>query len=121
MQRILLVDDDDSTRKVLRLMLGQLGHEVTEARNGLEAVAQYDLAPADLVITDPVMPGMDGIETILKFKQRNPRPKIIAISGGGRFNADELLAMAKHLGAQQILVKPLTLEQISAAILQVSS
>ena len=55
--RILLVDDDDSFRGMLQAMLERLGHEVAVAKNGFEAVAQYRDRPAELVITDLIMPG----------------------------------------------------------------
>ena len=116
MPRILLIEDEDSARMVLRQMLEGEGHEVIEARHGREALVLYDRVSIDIIITDIFMPAMDGIETIKELGKRKPRPKIIAISGGGSFDPDGMLDMAKHLGARQTLAKPFTSEEISAAI-----
>jgi YesN/AraC family two-component response regulator len=83
MARILLIDDDDSVRRVLRLMLGQFGHFVIEARNGTEGVELFMEANADLVITDIVMPEKEGLEVLKEIRKLSPAVKIIAIPGVG--------------------------------------
>jgi len=63
MPSILVVDDDDQIRQLIRETLEQSGYHVTEARDGKEALQQYRLAPSDLVIMDTLMPDQDGLET----------------------------------------------------------
>lgn len=81
---ILLVDDEEQTRRVIRHMLEQNGYQVLEARNGKEALTIYEHNPArmHLVITDLMMPAMDGATLIRTLRQVNPAVKTIAITGG---------------------------------------
>jgi CheY-like chemotaxis protein len=79
--RILVVDDEDQMRTMIRQMLEKSGYEVTEARNGREAICRYRERPSDVVITDLIMPEKEGIETIMEFRHEHPDVKIIAISG----------------------------------------
>jgi CheY-like chemotaxis protein len=114
--RILLIDDDALYRKMVRINLVAAGHAVTEARNGREGLAQYSLAPADLVITDIIMPDQDGIKTIVALKKRWPGAIIIAMSGGGHVSAAEYLHIAGEMGAARVLKKPFTNEALLAAV-----
>ncbi len=82
MVRILLIDDDDDFRSMLRMALEQDGYVVEEARNGLEGSQRQRTEPVDLVITDILMPEQEGLETIQALRQEFPEIKIIAISGG---------------------------------------
>ena len=116
MPRILVVDDDESFRKMLRLTLVKMGHEVREARNGLEAVALYDQEPADLVMTDVIMPEQDGLETIRLMRRAHPALKIIAMSGGGRVNATDYLRIATSMRANRVLAKPFKIEEMAAVL-----
>jgi CheY-like chemotaxis protein len=70
MADILIVDDDHSVRTSLRLMLQGLGHEIDEAQNGAEALAAFHRRPSDLIITDLLMPGMDGFEIIRSLRNQ---------------------------------------------------
>ena len=81
MARILLIDDDPMVMRTVRKMLEHAGHEVVEARNGREGEAAYDRAPADLVITDILMPEQEGIETIINLRRRHPAVRLLAMSG----------------------------------------
>ena len=112
MARILIIDDDPMIRDILRVTLEREGHEVIEAQHGLEALQHFQTAPADLVITDILMPEKDGLETIRDLRQISPTVKIIAMSGGGRTKRLNLLDAAMHLGAQRTLLKPFTIEEI---------
>ena len=116
MPKILLVDDDDALRKMLRLMLIKMGHVVREARDGQEAITMCGQEAPDLVLTDIVMPGQEGLETIFALRHSNPNVKIIAMSGGGRISSTDYLQIAKSLGARRVLAKPFSSEQLSAAI-----
>ena len=84
MARILLVEDDEAVREILRKALVLAGHEVEEAQNGNVALAAYRRQASDVVITDLVMPEKDGLETIMELRRLDPAVKVIAISGGGR-------------------------------------
>jgi YesN/AraC family two-component response regulator len=119
MARILLIDDDDSARTVLRLMLNQFGHSVVEARNGKEGMELFMHANADLVITDIVMPEKEGLEVVKEMRRMVPSVKIIAISGGGRVNPTDYLRMAKFLGAAKVLTKPISSDALIGAINEV--
>jgi YesN/AraC family two-component response regulator len=83
MARILLIDDDDALRTVLREILVHFGHTVIEARNGTEGLALFQQAPADLLITDIVMPEKEGFDVVMELRSKRPPVKIIAISGAG--------------------------------------
>jgi DNA-binding response OmpR family regulator len=115
--RILLIDDDDSFRTMLRLTLVHFGYTVIEARNGKEGIALFKEANADLVITDIVMPEKEGLEVVMELRTKQVPPvKIIAISGGARRNVSDNLHMAKLLGAAKVLAKPFSNEVLIAAI-----
>lgn len=110
MARILLIEDDDSVRTMLRLTLDHFGHTVIEARNGKEGLALFQHANIDLLITDIVMPEKEGLEVLMELRKRNPPVKIIAISGG------DYLQMAKLMGAAKVLAKPFSSDVLIAAI-----
>lgn len=116
MAKILLIDDDDSVRTMLRLMLTQFGHTVIEARNGREGLNLFQDANADLVITDLVMPETEGFEVLTKLREKLPRVKIIVISGGVKGNVTNYLDMARRLGAGQVLAKPFSNNELMTAI-----
>jgi CheY-like chemotaxis protein len=120
MPRLLLVDDDDSLRTVWKIALVKMGHEVTEARDGREAMILFEQAPPDIVITDLVMPEKDGLEMIRDLRRLHPDVKIIAISGGGRMSAANYLKIGKAMGADVVLPKPFLNEELRAAIAQLS-
>jgi CheY-like chemotaxis protein len=108
--RILLVEDDEAVRDILKKALVSSGHEVEEAENGNVALAAYRRQPCDLVITDLVMPEKDGLETILELRRMNPAVKIVAMSGGGRTlgPGQFYLESAQLFGAYRVLAKPFT-------------
>jgi CheY-like chemotaxis protein len=119
MPHILLIDDDDFLRPMLCATLEQMGHTVTEAGNGKEGLAQQAHAPADLVLTDLIMPEKDGIETIMELQKKHPGVKIIAMSGGGRMSPGNYLSIARRMGAGAVLSKPFSNDELAAAIEQV--
>jgi len=111
--RILIVDDDPDVRLVLRRMLEPDGYEIGEAGHGREALEAFGKQPFDLVITDLIMPEQEGIETIQAFHHRYPQVKIIAISGA---YGTDYLRIAKHLGAHEVMQKPLRLEAVLSTV-----
>lgn len=116
MARILVVDDEDLVRLTLRQMLEAAGHVVFEAANGRDGVALQAEQPVDLVLTDIIMPDQEGIETIVQLRRKNPRLKIIAISGGGRMKNMDFLKIAANVGADATLAKPFSTRELTEAV-----
>lgn len=114
MEQILVVDDEEILRKMIRETLELKGYKVMEAGNGMEALENYQKHPADLIIIDIIMPEKEGIETIVEFRRTYPDIKIIAMSGAG-FN-NPYLTIAKHLGADRILDKPFSSEELTHTV-----
>lgn len=118
--RILLIDDEEMVRKIVRKMLERMGHDVTEAENGRLGLEQLQVGAFDLVITDIIMPEMEGVETLMTVRSRFPDVKVIAMSGGGRTGNIDFLKAAEKLGASAILHKPFTLASLTAVLEQAS-
>lgn len=116
MARILLIEDDQAQREILRLILEKLGHSVLEAADGAEGLALFGRDGADLILTDLIMPRKEGLETIQEFRQMYPAVKIIAMSGGARVGANDYLGVAQRFGATRVLAKPFTREALMEAI-----
>jgi CheY-like chemotaxis protein len=116
MARILVIDDDEDARAVLRRMLEAAGHSVLLASNGAEGLKLQRISKSDVVITDIFMPEKEGLETIRELKDLDPEIAIIAISGGGKsLSATGSLQTAHTLGAE-VLVKPFGSANLLAAI-----
>lgn len=109
--KILVIDDDDQIRGMLKELLELEGFEVLEAKNGEEGVKLFFENPVHLIITDIIMPIKDGIETILDIKEAYPDAKIIAVSGGGWYGTAIEFDMAQKLGART-LKKPFQKKEI---------
>lgn len=122
MARILLVDDDEQFRTMLCITLQRMGHEVSEAADGSIALRLNKEDGFDLVMVDMIMPDKEGMETITEMRRLRPDLKIIAMSGGGRMNSHDILALAAGIGANKTLAKPFSQESLVAALqaLQVS-
>jgi len=112
MPRILIIDDDDLIRQMVRDVLERDGYDVEDASDGKQGLRAFMENPADLVITDLVMPEKEGIEIIIELRRDFPELKIIAISGGGTVGGSQYLDVAGKLGADKILGKPLKLRQL---------
>jgi CheY-like chemotaxis protein len=120
--KILLIDDDVMFREMLNRSLTQEGYSVTQAGDGLEAMALLREKDFDIVVTDMLMPDKQGYETIIDIKRMYPEMKIIAMSGGNRNpNAWQTLVNAKRIGADQILVKPFHLSDLKNNIQQLTN
>ena len=111
MARILIIEDDELLRDVLAKSLEQAGHVVTQASNGQAGVDLFRAEPAELVLTDLVMPVQEGVETIMQLRRYGPAVPIIAMSGGVP-NSKLYLKIAGGIGAQRILAKPFTPQQL---------
>lgn len=116
MATVLLVDDDAGIRGALTKILGVLGHDVTAASNGREALAHLGAARYDVMVTDLLMPEMDGVETIIEVRKEIDDMPIIVMSGGGRTHAKHCLKMALGLGATRSVEKPVEGLTIDAMI-----
>jgi CheY-like chemotaxis protein len=114
--RVLIIDDDEQMRLILSRVVALLGYEICLATNGLEGVRIQREKPADLVITDLIMPEQEGLETIAILKRDFPATKIIAVSGGGRIGPEAYLPTAKELGADRVFSKPFEIHEIISAI-----
>jgi CheY-like chemotaxis protein len=106
MAQILVIDDDNEFRTVLCAALEGAGHEVYQACNGREGLECYREQPVDLVLTDLIMPDIEGVETIRELRREYSNVRIIAMSGGGPTDADEFLDDADKFGAANRLQKP---------------
>jgi CheY-like chemotaxis protein len=116
MKHILLVDDDDLSRGAVHKMLERSGYDVQSTGIGQEALAWYRREQADLVITDLIMPDTDGLEMIQELRRINPAVRVLAISGGGRVDAEEYLSVARKFGAVEVLPKPFTAPELKQAV-----
>ncbi len=116
MPRILLVDDDDMSRQAVHRMLERAGFTVESTGNGHQAIESYKAGEIDLVITDLIMPEVDGLEIIQEIRRKDPAAKILAISGGGRVQAEEYLSVARKFGAVEVLPKPFASQDLKAAV-----
>ena len=105
--RVLVIDDTAEVREMINKMLSVEGYDVLEAANGKEGMQIISSEPEiELVITDLIMPEKEGIETIREIKQDYSHIKILAISGGGKIDGQNYLAIAQGMGADLTLRKP---------------
>jgi len=113
MASILVIEDDRPIRKIYRAMLENANHTVFDASNGKIGIETYKENPTDLVITDLIMPELDGIGVLmeLKLKENSPNAKIIIISGS--------IGCSDDLGADYVLYKPVCNEDLLKAVDQV--
>jgi len=116
MAKILLVEDEEGFRGLLEDILAQDNHQVTSASHGGEAIDYAKCKSYDLILTDLIMPGKDGIETIMELRVMLPKAKIIAMSGGGFGVARNYLPLAQKIGAHYSLMKPFNLKSLRDAI-----
>lgn len=114
--RVLIIDDEDNLRHILRRMLEQEKHEVVEAPNGRAGLTIFRRQPFDAVITDIIMPEKEGVETIMEMRALKKDVRIVAMSGGGRGMNLDFLKMAKQLGADATLPKPFRKEELLACL-----
>ena len=113
---ILLIDDNDQIRVLLRRGLEEAGNFVMDAANGREGLRQFRQTPVALVITDLLMPDSDGLEVTMTLRRESPHVKIIALTGGvGNLN---LLEVAKLLGAHRTMMKPIEIAELLDVVQQ---
>jgi len=116
MAKILVIDDDASTRLLLRRLLERAGHQVAEAANGDEGVASYRESRADVVITDLFMPGRDGLQTTADIRREDPDAQIVAMTAHGEEENYDFLRVAESQGAARTLRKPFAVADVLEAV-----
>jgi len=114
MASILIIDDEESVRALLRFALEAVGYEVTEAANGRQGLERYRQRPMDLVIVDMLMPVMNGLDMLLELTRQFLHAKVIAISGAGE--DQNVLDAEKLLGARQTVQKPFSMPLLLRAV-----
>ena len=116
MSTILIIDDDEQFNLMLKSALTIKGYDVDTASNGKEAKALYQSNVYDVIITDIIMPNVDGYEVILDLRRMGMSDRIIAVSGGGRTAADDYLITAKHFDVAATFKKPVDLQALRAKV-----
>lgn len=116
MAKILVIEDDDQNRQLFRAILEGAGYGVIEARDGKKGMSLVRVLAVDLVLTDILMPEMDGLECIMALKKEFPHLKIIAISGEMSNTHLDLLSLAKKLGVCRTIAKPFELAILLHAV-----
>lgn len=106
MAKVLLVEDDELVRYALSELLEEAGHQVFARENGFKIIEFIECNPVDIVITDIVMPEVDGIEVLTMMRKTFPELPVVALSGGGRISGADYLQMAEVIGAKRTIAKP---------------
>jgi len=114
--KILVIDDDEQHRTLVREILAREGHQIEEAADGAEGLRLFAKSRTDVVLTDITMPGLDGHEVISALRVARADVPIIAISGGGAAEKDDLLLHAARLGATEVIMKPFDFRQLLGAV-----
>ena len=109
---ILIIDDDEQMRLLLQRLLVDNGYQVRCAANGHEGTKMVREELPDLIITDILMPEKDGLATIIEVKKEFPQVKMVAISGGGRLEAQGYLDLAQKFGVHKIFTKPFKMNDL---------
>jgi DNA-binding response OmpR family regulator len=116
MARILIIDDDPAMRRMVARTLAGSGHDIVEANDGEEGLNLFRANPPDLVVTDILMPKLEGIMTIMEMRRETPPVAIIAMSGNGQGYGMNYLDYAKKLGADAMLPKPFRPAELMALV-----
>jgi DNA-binding response OmpR family regulator len=106
MTTILVIDDDLQMRRQMVEILTTAGYDTFEAKDGREGVRMFSLLQPELVITEIVMPGMDGLEIIGDLRRERRRVPIIAVSEGRVGRGRHYLELARMFGADAVITKP---------------
>ena len=113
---VLLVDDDEKVRGLLRRRLEAAGYSVVESSSAEEALTRYQAAPPDVVFTDIVLPGKSGLQLISDLEKKFPGARVVAMSGAFESDVPGLLRRSKEVGAVYGLPKPFTTGQMLEAV-----
>jgi CheY-like chemotaxis protein len=113
-----VVDDESEIRHFVRVVLAHAGYSVREGKDGKDALEKLRIQSADLLITDLIMPDMDGIELIRSAHDRGLAVTIVAISGA---RDATYLKLARHLGADYVLNKPFTIDELQRLLTEIAT
>jgi len=113
MARVLLVDDAAFMRMRCAKLLNEKGYEVVEAADGLEALDKYRQHSPDAVLLDITMPNMDGIETLRRLMEIDPRARVAMVTAMGQ---QSMVIEALKSGARDFVVKPFDASRVLAAV-----
>lgn len=126
MAKIIVIDDEEDIRNVLKQVLERGGYDVAVAESGKEGLELLQAEGADLVITDVIMPGMDGVSLTREIREKFRDTRILVISGGGNvapqsyepgaISTTAFLSSAKNAGADQTMTKPFDREELMRII-----
>ena len=114
MPRILIIDDDAAVRATIRHLLERAGYEILEAGDGREGSRMLD--GVDLVITDLLMPEVDGVNLLGMIRREGLTVPVIAMSGGGKVDSKSYLDVARALGAFATIAKPFELDHLLSTV-----
>jgi len=109
MKKILVVDDEESVRIILKQMLEQGGYSAEVASDGAEALDKLKADNYHMIITDINMPGMDGVELLKKSKELFPKLPVIFVTGFGK---DKIILQAMKLGLSNYIEKPFKMDDV---------
>ena len=110
--KVLIIDDDPALLRLMSMAFQAAGFATVAADNGRNGIRMASALRPDLVVTDIVMPDIEGIGAIRAIKQGARPPKVIAISGAGRGRGADYLSWARHLGADEVLAKPFRMSEL---------
>ncbi len=117
MARILVIDDNSDIHLILDEVLTEDGHTVDCADDGKLGLALAEKHRYDLIITDIIIPNMDGIEVITEIKKRSPEVQIIAMTGGSKkLDKNLITCIANAMNVQKVIGKPLDLNELLATV-----
>lgn len=111
-RKVLIIDDDPALLRLMAMAFQAAGFSTVAADNGRTGIRMAGVHKPDLVVTDIVMPDIEGIGAIRAIKQGPRPPKVIAISGAGRSRGADYLSWARHLGADEVLAKPFRMSEL---------
>lgn len=115
--KILLIDDDEAVLRAMEKTLKRMTeHDVTTISSGKKAKIELKKQSFDLIVTDIIMPDIEGFELINHITTSFPESKIIAISGGGKIAGDQYLTVAGKIGAEKIMKKPFSGDELLIAV-----
>ncbi len=118
---VLIADDDRLVRRTFQHCLESRGYTVKLAEDGRAALSLVAAQAFDIFLLDIFMPEKEGLETLLEAKQLRPTQRIVVMSGGALHGSLDWLALAKRFGADGVLKKPATLDELFAAIDRVTA
>ena len=116
MATVLLIDDDEDVLRILAEALRSSGHTVLMGTDGTAGLKMVSGSNIDVIVTDLIMPGMEGLETITGIRVVYPEVKIIAMSGGGAVGPKGYLELARAFGAHATLRKPFPLKELTDTV-----